>query len=218
MRDVDEFPTLVLCQLVMGGNVFFGWLVICWVGCNTPVDQLLHGHLEFIEFTERLCIPSRVARGATSPPCRPYHCPCGALIFPRYLAALVLLVCRRTQLHEEQKHKVSMKHRHDTEHADAHRAFALEQDQHRHMWDLKMQDYEDSVQEQVARYKHQHLEKLEKFFAEADIKRPKRPQFSKQLLNQRKIQDTLAKQVRSQQQLAWPVPFASLLPTLSALL
>jgi len=98
------------------------------------------------------------------------------------------------KLHEEQKHKVSMKHRHDTEHADAHRAFALEQDQHRHMWDLKMQDYEDSVQEQVARYKHQHLEKLEKFFAEADIKRPKRPQFSKQLLNQRKIQDTLAKQ------------------------
>lgn len=98
------------------------------------------------------------------------------------------------KLHEEQKHKSEMKTRHDTEHADAHRAFSMEQEQHRQMWDMKMQDYEDSVQEQVARYKQLHLEKLEKFFAEADIKRPKRPQFSKQLLNQRKIQETLAKQ------------------------
>mmetsp|Transcript_22486 Transcript_22486/g.31277 ORF Transcript_22486/g.31277 Transcript_22486/m.31277 type:complete len:407 (-) Transcript_22486:103-1323(-) len=98
------------------------------------------------------------------------------------------------KLHEERKHKGEMKNRHDNEHGDAHRAFAMEQDQHKQIWDLKMADYEDSVAEQVARLKQSHLEKLEKFFGEADVKRPKRPQFSKQLLNQRKIQEHLAKQ------------------------
>ena len=60
----------------------------------------------------------------------------------------------------------------------------------------QMQDYEDSVREQLARYKQLHLEKLDKFFAEADVKKPKAARSSKQLLNQRQIMQTLAKQVR----------------------
>eukprot|EP00976_Prorocentrum_cordatum_P026315 534349-Prorocentrum_minimum.AAC.1 len=87
-----------------------------------------------------------------------------------------------------------MKTRHENEFNDAHRAFAMEQEQHNRMWDAKLQDYEDSVAEQLNRLKQMQLDKLEKFFHEAEIKRPKRPQFSKQLLNQRKIQEALAKQ------------------------
>uniref|UniRef100_A0A7S0R1E2 Uncharacterized protein n=1 Tax=Pyramimonas obovata TaxID=1411642 RepID=A0A7S0R1E2_9CHLO len=98
------------------------------------------------------------------------------------------------KLHEEQKHITEMKTRHETEFNDAHRAFAMEQEQHNRMWDAKLQDYEDSVAEQLNRLKQMQLEKLEKFFHEAEIKRPRRPQFSKQLLNQRKIQEALAKQ------------------------
>jgi len=98
------------------------------------------------------------------------------------------------KMHEEQKHKRDMLARHEQEQADAQRAFAMEQEQHRMMWDLKMQDYEDSVREQLARYKQLHLEKLDKFFAEADVKKPKAARSSKQLLNQRQIMQTLAKQ------------------------
>ncbi|KAK3232610.1 hypothetical protein CYMTET_57041 [Cymbomonas tetramitiformis] len=98
------------------------------------------------------------------------------------------------KLHEEQKRKVEMKGRHDSEHVDAQKAFDMEQDQHNALWDAKLQEYEDSVQEQVTRLKEQHVAKLEKFYSDADVKTPKRPQFSKQLLNQRKIQEHLAKQ------------------------
>mmetsp|Transcript_2626 Transcript_2626/g.2928 ORF Transcript_2626/g.2928 Transcript_2626/m.2928 type:complete len:413 (-) Transcript_2626:786-2024(-) len=98
------------------------------------------------------------------------------------------------KLHEEQKRKTEMKGRHDSEQGDAQRAFNLENDQHNALWDEKMQQYEDSVAEQVARLKETHIAKLEKFYKEVDANKPKRPQFSKQLLNQRKIQENLAKQ------------------------
>jgi len=41
-------------------------------------------------------------------------------------------------MHEEQKHKRDMLARHEQEQADAQRAFAMEQEQHRMMWDLKV--------------------------------------------------------------------------------
>ena len=44
------------------------------------------------------------------------------------------------KMHEEQKHKSDMRGRHEQEEADAQRAFAMEQEQHRHMWDLKVWD------------------------------------------------------------------------------
>jgi hypothetical protein len=42
------------------------------------------------------------------------------------------------KMHEEQKHKRDMLARHAQEQADAQRAFAMEQEQHRMMWDLKV--------------------------------------------------------------------------------
>jgi hypothetical protein len=50
------------------------------------------------------------------------------------------------------------------------------------------------VAEQCERLKVLHVGKFEEFRGEAELKVPRRPQFSKELLNQKHIQENLAKQ------------------------
>jgi len=98
------------------------------------------------------------------------------------------------KVHEEQKRKQEVKARHLSERLDAERAFAMEQEQHNKLWEEKIMEYEALVAEQMDRLKKLHIAKFEEFRQEAEGKAPRRPQFSKELLNQRKIQENLAKQ------------------------
>lgn len=98
------------------------------------------------------------------------------------------------KVHEEQKRKQEVRARHLSERLDAERAFALEQEQHNKLWEEKIMEYEAWVAEQMERLKKLHVAKFEEFTSEAEGKAPRRPQFSKELLNQRKIQENLAKQ------------------------
>jgi hypothetical protein len=53
---------------------------------------------------------------------------------------------------------------------------------------LVLDDLPARVGEQMERLKRLHVAKFEEFRAEAELKVPRRPQFSKELLNQMKIQ------------------------------
>jgi ATP phosphoribosyltransferase regulatory subunit HisZ len=59
-------------------------------------------------------------------------------------------------------------------------------------WDKKMSDYENKSEELVEAMKERHLSELKAFQAKVQQKQS-RPKFSKELLNLRKIQDTLAR-------------------------
>ena len=98
------------------------------------------------------------------------------------------------KVHEEQKRKEEVRQRHLNERLESERAFAIEQEQHNKLWEEKVVEYEAWVGEQMERLKRLHIAKFEEFRAEAEVKVPRRPQFSKELLNQKKIQDNLAKQ------------------------
>jgi len=98
------------------------------------------------------------------------------------------------KVHEEQKRKEEVRQRHLNERLESERAFAIEQEQHNKLWEEKVVEYEAWVGEQMERLKRLHIAKFEEFRAEAELKVPRRPQFSKELLNQKKIQDNLAKQ------------------------
>mmetsp|Transcript_12164 Transcript_12164/g.29409 ORF Transcript_12164/g.29409 Transcript_12164/m.29409 type:complete len:414 (+) Transcript_12164:320-1561(+) len=98
------------------------------------------------------------------------------------------------KVHEEQKRKEEVRQRHLSERLESERAFGIEQEQHNKLWEEKVMEYEAWVGEQMERLKRLHIAKFEEFRAEAEVKVPRRPQFSKDLLNQKKIQDNLAKQ------------------------
>jgi hypothetical protein len=98
------------------------------------------------------------------------------------------------KVHEEQKRKEEVRRRHLSERLDSERAFAVEQEQHNKLWEEKVVEYEAWVAEQMERLKMLHVAKFEEFRAEAELKVPRRPQFSKDLLNQKHICENLAKQ------------------------
>jgi len=77
---------------------------------------------------------------------------------------------------------------------EAEAAFSVEKKQHNSLWDDRIEHYEQTFSEQVVRLQKQHGEQVDRFEADMDKKRPQKPQYSKELLNHRKIQVCLAKQ------------------------
>lgn len=98
------------------------------------------------------------------------------------------------KVHEEQKRKEEVRQRHLNERLESERTFSVEQEQHNKLWEEKVAEYEAWVAEQMERLKVLHAAKFEEFKVEVELKVPRRPQFSKKLLNQKHIQENLAKQ------------------------
>ena len=84
--------------------------------------------------------------------------------------------------------------RQQQEQKEALAAFEVEKRQQEAMWLEKVEQYEVSVEQQIERLKEVHREQMGRFRAEQEQRRPTRAKFSKELLNQRKIQKHLAKQ------------------------
>ncbi|UPR03690.1 hypothetical protein HOP50_13g70200 [Chloropicon primus] len=103
---------------------------------------------------------------------------------------------RLTQLkyQEEEKRLKQIGERQGREKEEAEKAFNLEMEQFNSIWDERIAKYEENVQTQVALLKQEHNEFLKGFKDEQDARRPSRPQYSKELLNQRKIQEQLGRQ------------------------
>ena len=95
---------------------------------------------------------------------------------------------------EEEKRLKQISDRQLRERQEAEKAFHLEMDQFNGIWDERVGKYEENVQTQITLLEQEHGELLSAFRREQEEKRPTRPQYSKELLNQRKIQEQLGKQ------------------------
>ena len=98
--------------------------------------------------------------------------------------------------HEEEKRKREMKARQQDELSDAEQTYMQELEEHRRIWDEKEKKVATQVQEQMASLEASHKQILEAFRNECGERAPRRPQYSKQLLNQRKVQDYLGRQAK----------------------
>ena len=113
----------------------------------------------------------------------------------RYLEArTAALRINDLKVHEESRKREEIRARQMGERLEAERAYASEAVEHATMWVAKDAEYEMSVKEQVERLKAAHMEKLVTFKQGVESRAPTRPQYSKELLNQRNIQVNLAKQ------------------------
>lgn len=97
------------------------------------------------------------------------------------------------KLHEENRRREAMRSRQIAERLGVEEAHMLEFQQFNEIWDRKMHEYETHAEELVETMKDRHAAELRDFQRKLMGKQI-RPKFSKDLLNLRKIQDTLAKQ------------------------
>lgn len=99
------------------------------------------------------------------------------------------------KLHEMNRKKEAMRARHIAEQLGVEEAHMLEFQQFNLVWDKKMAAYEENAAELVMEMKERHAAELKDFqqrlLAKASI-----PRHSKELLNLRKVQDTLARNKR----------------------
>jgi hypothetical protein len=97
------------------------------------------------------------------------------------------------KLHEENRRREAMRSRQIAERLGVEEAHMLEFQQFNQIWDKKMAEYELHAEELIEAMKDRHSSELREFQRKLMAKQI-RPKFSKDLLNLRKIQDTLAKQ------------------------
>jgi len=97
------------------------------------------------------------------------------------------------KLHEENRRREAMRSRQIAERLGVEEAHMLEFQQFNMIWDKKMQDYEEHAEQLVKAIKERHASELRDYQKKL-IGKQIRPKFSKDLLNLRKIQETLAKQ------------------------
>lgn len=97
------------------------------------------------------------------------------------------------KLHEENRRREAMRSRQIAERLGVEEAHMLEFQQFNMIWDKKMSEYEQHAEELVEAMKERHAAELRDFQRKLMSKEIK-PKFSKELLNLRRIQDTLAKQ------------------------
>eukprot|EP01038_Epipyxis_sp_PR26KG_P013065 gene13065-17514_t len=97
------------------------------------------------------------------------------------------------KLHEENRRREAMRSRQIAERLGVEEAHMLEFQQFNFIWDKKMKEYETNAEELVEAMKERHASELRDYQRKLMGKQI-RPKFSKDLLNLRKIQDTLAKQ------------------------
>jgi len=92
-----------------------------------------------------------------------------------------------------------MRSRQTAERLGIEEAHMLEFEQFNAIWEQRMQEYEKSAEEGLEKLKEKHLAEIMAFQEEWQNKLPRKPKLSKELLNMRKIQDTLARQERYQE-------------------
>lgn len=97
------------------------------------------------------------------------------------------------KLHEENRRREAMRSRQIAERLGVEEAHMLEFQQFNMIWDKKMQEYEAHAEELVETMKERHGAELRDYQRRLMAKQV-RPKYSKDLLNLRKIQETLAKQ------------------------
>jgi len=97
------------------------------------------------------------------------------------------------KLHEENRRKEAMRSRQIAERLGVEEAHMLEFQQFNIVWDKKMNEYEQHVEEMVEAMNERHQGELREFQRKLLGKQAK-PKWSRELLNLRKIQEHLAKQ------------------------
>lgn len=106
---------------------------------------------------------------------------------------------RELRAHEENRRREAMRSRQTAERLGIEEAHMLEFEQFNAIWEQRMQEYEKSAEEGLEKLKEKHLAEIMAFQEEWQNKLPRKPKLSKELLNMRKIQDTLARQERYQE-------------------
>merc|ERR1712010_145094 len=97
------------------------------------------------------------------------------------------------QEHEANRQKESMRSRQITERLGVEEAHMMEFQQFNAIWDKKMEEFKANAKQLVDNMKKKHSNELFRFKEKLQKSQPYRPKFSKELLNTRKIQETLAK-------------------------
>jgi hypothetical protein len=97
------------------------------------------------------------------------------------------------KLHEENRRREAMRSRQIAERLGVEEAHMLEFQQFNLIWDRNMQEYEKHAEELGEAMKERHASELRDYQRRL-MGRQIRPKYSKDLLNLRKIQETLAKQ------------------------
>jgi len=95
--------------------------------------------------------------------------------------------------HEENRQREAMRSRQITERLGVEEAHMMEFQQFNAIWDKKMEEFEMNAKELIDNMRKKHANELFRFKDKLQKNMPYRPKFSKELLNSRKIQETLAK-------------------------
>merc|ERR1711990_826841 len=95
--------------------------------------------------------------------------------------------------HEENRQREAMRSRQITERLGVEEAHMMEFQQFNAIWDKKMEEFGMNAKQLVDNMKKKHASDLFRFKDKLQKTMPYRPKFSKELLNSRKIQETLAK-------------------------
>ncbi|KAJ9470972.1 immunodominant antigen [Diplonema papillatum] len=109
-------------------------------------------------------------------------------------AELVQHVLKQLRLEEENRHVYALTQQQDLERQGLEEAHMLEFQNFNQIWNEKIDSFEEHQLECEAVMLEQHSMELTKFHGAMTAEAPKRAKFSKDLLNLRKIQETLAKQ------------------------
>eukprot|EP01006_Ploeotia_vitrea_P017603 TRINITY_DN48817_c0_g1_i1.p1 TRINITY_DN48817_c0_g1~~TRINITY_DN48817_c0_g1_i1.p1 ORF type:complete len:349 (-),score=53.79 TRINITY_DN48817_c0_g1_i1:476-1522(-) len=109
-------------------------------------------------------------------------------------AELVQHVLKQLRLEEENRHVAALTAQQESERQGLEEAHMLEFQNFNRIWNEKIDGFEEHQLDCEAAMLERHSKELAEFHAEMTNELPKRPKFSKDLLNLRKIQETLAKQ------------------------
>lgn len=96
--------------------------------------------------------------------------------------------------HEENRRREAMRSRQIAERLGVEEAHMLEFQQFNALWDKRMAEFEQKSADLVEAMKERHAASLNEYLRKLQQEPLKRPKFSKELLNLRRIQQTLAKQ------------------------
>merc|ERR1711934_341052 len=95
--------------------------------------------------------------------------------------------------HEENRQREAMRSRQITERLGVEEAHMMEFQQFNAIWDKKMEEFEMNAKQLIDTMRKKHASELFRFKDKLQKSMPYRPKFSKELLNSRKIQETLPK-------------------------
>ena len=109
-------------------------------------------------------------------------------------AELVQHVLKHLRLEEETRHVKGLDEQQEMERRGLEEAHALEFQNFNLLWNEKIEAFEEYHLDQEAEMLERHSTELQKFHNEMSCQNPQQPKFSKELLNLRMIQQTLAVQ------------------------